>query len=205
MGGQAPHGVTVAAALLVALVSTGGARAEAPSELTDAIRADLRIPAAIGRCSPWEWSPTVAFHEIRSGLYLVTVGHAAATQPSSLYLFDGARHVRIDSGDSGTVQIERVDLIGDRIEVMYFPTPSGDAPRLRSAVIEKAEGDWRVDRDTPYARVTALLAQVPADQVHGVGTRRYVLTIEHQTPVTSSSSVYLFEGASYVRLRTRGP
>ena len=64
---------------------------------------------------PWEWVPGIHIQKIRRGLYLVAVDYAAASQPSSLYLFDGPRDVKIDSGGPGTVRVEKTFVDGDRM------------------------------------------------------------------------------------------
>src|SRR5262245_61308448 len=55
---------------------------------------------------PWDWVPTLAIHKVRSKLSLVAIGQAWVAGASTLYLFDGARHVKIDSGEVGTVQVD---------------------------------------------------------------------------------------------------
>src|SRR6185295_17849128 len=57
---------------------------------------------------PWEWVPRVVIRTVRSGLYLVAISQAVSGMPSTLYLFDGPRHVLVDSGTGGTVQVRRV-------------------------------------------------------------------------------------------------
>ena len=127
---------------------------------------------------PWEWAPSVAFRKVQAGLYLVALGHAVSTQPSSLYLFEGSRYVRIDSGVSGTVQVEAVRVEGDLIEVAYFPTSGGTFPRLTSARIERTDGRWRVDHDTPYTRVVTLLGRVPRGEIETPDVHRHPLLLE---------------------------
>jgi hypothetical protein len=113
---------------------------------------------------PWEWAPGIDVHKIRSGLYLVAVGQAVSGTPSSLYVFDGPRYVKIESGAGGFVQVIDVVAEGNRIDVVYYPT-SGTMPVLTSARLEKRAGAWRVDLDTPYRRVTALLERFSYGEV----------------------------------------
>lgn len=127
---------------------------------------------------PWEWVPGVEIRKLRSGLYLVAMSMAASGTPSSLHLFDGPAHVMIDAGESGTVEVVRVQVDGDRVEVVYVPTPSSSGPHLTSAVIERRGTGWRVDRDTPYRRVTALLARVPPDAIRDPRVHRHPLVLE---------------------------
>src|SRR5262245_21829149 len=104
---------------------------------------------------PWEWVPAIEFHKVRPGLYFVALSQAFNGTPGSLYLFEASRYVRVDSGASGVVQVHEVFVTDDRIEVAYFPTPSTSMPVLTSALLEKREGAWHVDHDTPYRRITA--------------------------------------------------
>jgi hypothetical protein len=122
--------------------------------------------------------PALEIRTIRPGLHLVAVGDAVTTRPSTLYLFEGPDHVAIDAGVSGTVQVDAIHADGDRIEVAYFPTPTGGAPRLTSAVVERRDGAWRVDHDTPYRRVSALLARVPPDEMLAPDIGRNPLVLE---------------------------
>lgn len=127
---------------------------------------------------PWEWVPSIEVHKVGSRLYLVALGHAISTQPSSLYLFDGASYVAIDSGNSGLVQVDDVYVEGDRIEVAYFPHRSGGRPRLTSALIERKGRAWRVDRNTPYRRVAARLEDVPASEMRERHVHRHPILLE---------------------------
>jgi len=142
--------------------------------------AQVDIDTEFGRIvpvPPWEWAPVVEFHKVGSDLYLVAVGHAVSTQPSSLYLFDGPAYVKVDTGEAGTIQVERIEAQGDRIVIDYFPTPSGSAPQLTSAVIDRDGGTWRVDHDTPDRRAVALLAQVPRSDMEDRGVHRNPLLL----------------------------
>jgi hypothetical protein len=127
---------------------------------------------------PWQWMPKVEFHKVGPGLYLVAVGHAASTQPSSLYLFDGSAHVKIDTGENGTVVVTRIEAQSDRIAIDYFPTPGSTGPQLTSVVIERQSGTWRVDHDTPDRRAVALLAQVPHSDIEDRGVHRNPILLE---------------------------
>lgn len=95
---------------------------------------------------PWEWTPATYFHRVRPGLYLVALSQAFAGTPGSFYLFDGPRHVKIDSGESGPPEVKKLQINGDRVEIEYLPTPASTRPVLASAVVEKSGTDWRVDR-----------------------------------------------------------
>jgi hypothetical protein len=132
---------------------------------------------------PWQWVPIVDFRKAGPGRYLVALGHAVSTQSSSLYLFEGARHVWIDSGVSGTVQVESVRAEDDLIEVVYFPTPSGGAPLLKSALFPEV---W--------------YQAGPTIGIRRLGPALYLVTIESLRPDARGASLCLFAGARHACL-----
>jgi hypothetical protein len=178
------------------------AQVENTAELLDTVHADPRVLEALGMflhatdaerlsdeqtaerftrlvpAPPWEWAPSIEVHKVRSRLYLVALGHAVTTQPSSLYLFDGSSYVAIDSGNLGLVEVEDVHVEGDRIEVAYFPERAGGRPRLTSALVERKGGAWRVDRNTPYRKVAARLEDVSSDEMRERRVHRHPVLLE---------------------------
>ncbi|MBI5100784.1 MAG: hypothetical protein HZB33_02945 [Nitrospirae bacterium] len=92
-----------------------------------------------------EWVPQFEIKKVKKGLYLVSLGSAAVTQASSLYLFQGASHLKIDSGDLGLIYIENIHATDSQIEVTYLRTPGSTRPERVTASLQMRAGVWRVE------------------------------------------------------------
>ena len=70
--------------------------------------------------SRWrKWVPAVKIKRIRRGLHLVSIGHAASTQESSLYLFEGRVYRKVDASKAGLIYIEDVETTDSLLALRY--------------------------------------------------------------------------------------
>jgi len=91
-----------------------------------------------------EWVPVFEIRKAKRGLYLVSIGYAAVTQESSLYLFQGSAYVLIDSGNVGLIHIEDAANSDSQLGVTYVRTPGSTRPENVTATLSKQSGKWRV-------------------------------------------------------------
>ena len=91
-----------------------------------------------------EWVPQFEIRKVKNGLYLVSLGYAAVTQESSLYLFQGSAYILIDSGNIGLIHIEDVSSPDAQLEVTYVRTPGSTQPESVTAALSNRSGKWRV-------------------------------------------------------------
>ncbi len=91
-----------------------------------------------------EWVPQFEIKKVRSRLYLVSLGYAAVTQESSLYLFQGVSYLKIDSGDGGLIHVEDVTISDSQIIVTYVRTPGSTRPEQVTATLSKQAEKWQL-------------------------------------------------------------
>ncbi|HEX2966199.1 MAG TPA: hypothetical protein VHO84_10450 [Syntrophorhabdaceae bacterium] len=89
------------------------------------------------------WIPVFEIEKIKRGLCIVSIGHAFATQPSSLYMFDGSKYYRIDTGVAGLIHILQLRTVDSAVEVTYLKTPGSTRPDITTAVLMKND-IWKV-------------------------------------------------------------
>jgi hypothetical protein len=91
------------------------------------------------------WTPYIITKKVDNGVYLVSIGAAAVTQPSSLYLFYDMSKVLIDRRDrGGTIDISTYKLREKKLEVIYSPEPGSTRPIRGTAYLEKEGDRWKV-------------------------------------------------------------
>ncbi len=92
-----------------------------------------------------KWIPYLITEKVDKGLYLVSIGSAATTQPGGLYLFYGSSRVLIDRSDGGgTVSISTYKLEGKKLRVLYNPVPGATRPTKGIAYLENTENGWKL-------------------------------------------------------------
>lgn len=92
-----------------------------------------------------KWIPYLRPERVAYGIYLVSIGSAAVTQPSSLYLFYNSSRLLIDRRiGGGAIEILNFELKGNRLEVVYRPEPGSTAIITETAYIEKHCDNWDV-------------------------------------------------------------
>ncbi len=93
-----------------------------------------------------EWVPVFEIEKVKNKLYLVSIGYAAVTQESSIYLFQDASHLKIDTGDLGLIHIVNVQISGYKLEVTYLRTPGSTRPEKVIALLNNKDGKWRISK-----------------------------------------------------------
>jgi hypothetical protein len=89
--------------------------------------------------------PVFNIKTIRRGLHLVSLGCAASTQESSLYLFEGRTYHKIDDSLAGLITPEDVKTTGSLVTLKYERAHS-EGREIVIATLTKQGATWRVTR-----------------------------------------------------------
>jgi hypothetical protein len=90
------------------------------------------------------WIPVISMKRLRSKLYLVGIGAAASTQPSSLYIFYDSNYKRITKDDYGLIYVTDFRLVNDELGVIFNRTPGSTHPLLDFALLHRYDGEWKI-------------------------------------------------------------
>jgi hypothetical protein len=94
--------------------------------------------------SRWrKWVPAVKIKKIRSGLHLVSIGHAASTQESSLYLFEGRVYRKVDASEAGLIYIEDVETT-DSLLTLRYERIRASRREIVTATLVKQRATWKI-------------------------------------------------------------
>jgi hypothetical protein len=91
------------------------------------------------------WVPVFNIKTIRRGLHLVSLGYAASTQESSLYLFEGRTYHKIDDSLAGLISPEDVKTTGSLVTLKYERVHS-EGREIVIATLTKQGATWRATR-----------------------------------------------------------
>jgi hypothetical protein len=92
-----------------------------------------------------KWIPWLTIKRVADDIYIVSVGSAAVTQSSSLYLFYNSSRLMIDRRDGGgAIDILSCELKGTKLKVIYRPEPGSTAIMTGSAYLEKRGNKWEI-------------------------------------------------------------
>jgi hypothetical protein len=94
----------------------------------------------------WKWVPGVTIKRLRSRLYIMSISQAAVGTESSLYLFEGRACHKIDSGETGLIQLVEVKTAGPAITVKYVRTPGSSRPETVTATLTREGTAWKIIR-----------------------------------------------------------
>jgi hypothetical protein len=86
----------------------------------------------------------VTIRRVKDNLYLVGIGYAAATQPSSLYIFYDSSYKRIAKGENGLISVIDFRLRGDELGVVFYRVPGSTHPAKDFAFLKKEKDAWFV-------------------------------------------------------------
>lgn len=91
-----------------------------------------------------EWVPAIGIKRIEKTLYLVSVGAAAVTQPSSLYIFYDNAYRRIATGENGLINVIDFKLVDNEIGVIFNRIPGSTSFRPDFALLRKEKDKWHI-------------------------------------------------------------
>ena len=94
-----------------------------------------------------KWTPYLRTIKVASNTYVVSIGAAAVTQPSSLYLFYDSHRLLIDRYDRGGIIDINDAFVSDRMQrlkITYRPVPGSTRPMTGTAYLEKKKDKWKV-------------------------------------------------------------
>jgi hypothetical protein len=84
---------------------------------------------------------------VAKDIYVASIGAAATTQPSSLYLFYDSHRLLIDRRDrGGAIDINDASISDhmQKLKVIYRPVPGSTRPMTGTAYLEKKKDKWKV-------------------------------------------------------------
>ena len=94
-----------------------------------------------------KWTPYLRTIKVASNTYVVSIGAAAVTQPSSLYLFYDSHRLLIDRYDRGGIIDINDAFVSDRMQrlkITYRPVPGSTRPMTGTAYLKKNKDKWKV-------------------------------------------------------------
>ena len=94
----------------------------------------------------------VTIRRVKDNLYLVGVGYAASTQPSSLYIFYDSLYKRIDKGENGLISVMDFRLRDDELVVIFCRTPGLTHPDMDFALLKQEKDEWFVQWNSVQQR-----------------------------------------------------
>lgn len=98
----------------------------------------------LGVKAGWKgWLPTLTIKHVNENLYLVGIGYAATTQPSSLYIFYDSSYKRIAKGENGMISVIDFRLRDDELGVVFY-REYGSHPPKDFALLKRENGEWFV-------------------------------------------------------------
>lgn len=90
------------------------------------------------------WIPAISIKGLRDKLYLVGIGAAASTQPSSLYVFYDSFFKKIATGENGLINVIDFRLAGNELGVIFNRFPGSTAFEPGFALLRKDKSEWNV-------------------------------------------------------------
>jgi len=90
------------------------------------------------------WIPAISIKGLRDKLYLVGIGAAASTQPSSLYVFYDSSYKKIATGENGLIYVVDFRIANDEIGIVFNRIPGSTHPLLDFALLRRYDGEWKV-------------------------------------------------------------
>ena len=90
------------------------------------------------------WIPAISIKGLRDKLYLVGIGAAASTQPSSLYMFYDSSYKKIATGENGLIDVIDYRLAGNELGVIFNRVPGSTAFEPSFALLRKNTSEWNV-------------------------------------------------------------
>ncbi len=91
-----------------------------------------------------EWAPVMRIKHLKSSLYLVSIGYAFGTQPSSLYVFYDSSYKKIATGENGLIDVIDYRLAGNELGVIFNRVPGSTAFEPGFALLRKNKSEWNV-------------------------------------------------------------
>lgn len=91
-----------------------------------------------------EWVPWIEIKRLKNSLYLVSIGYAVTTQPSSLYLFYDSSYIKIATGENGLIRVIDFRFSDNELGVIFNQLPGSTAFSPNFALLNKKEGKWGV-------------------------------------------------------------
>lgn len=102
----------------------------------------LRLDNLFDKAGWAEWIPSMSIKRVKDKLYFVGVGAAAASQPSSLYLYYDSAYHRIATGQAGLIQVIDCRLVGNKLGVIFNRVPGSTAFQPDFALLSKKNDEW---------------------------------------------------------------
>lgn len=102
----------------------------------------LRLDNLFDKAGWAEGIPVISIKRVKDKLYLVGVGAAASSQPSSLYLYYDSAYHRIATGQTGLIQVIDYRLIGNKLGVIFNRMPGSTAFQPGFALLSKKDDKW---------------------------------------------------------------
>jgi len=90
------------------------------------------------------WIPAISIKGLRDKLYLVGIGAAASTQPSSLYMFYDSSYKKIATGENGLIDVIDYRLAGNELGVIFNRVPGSTAFEPGFALLRKNKSEWNI-------------------------------------------------------------
>jgi hypothetical protein len=90
--------------------------------------------------------PWIEIKRIRSGLHIMSIGNACTMPGTSLYLFEGRVHHKLDSGEAGCIDIQDVKITDSIVTVRYNRAPCSTGPEIVTATLTKQGTTWKITR-----------------------------------------------------------
>jgi len=164
----------------------------------------------------------VTIRRVKDNLYLVGVGYAASTQPSSLYIFYDSLYKRIDKGENGLISVIDFRLRDAELGVIFCRTPGSTHPDMDFALLKKEKDGWFVqwnsvqqsewiaaDGEAKYLRDDLSLIQVRGsdfglNRVEETVRSKIMKDINRQDIGSQFTGLWERKGDAYVR-RSRLP
>jgi hypothetical protein len=107
-------------------------------------RLEMLFSYLCGKAGWKEWTPSVKIKRVKRNLYLVGIGYAAVSQPSSLYVFYDTVYKKIAAGENGTIYVIDFRLVNDELGVIFYRIPGSTHPLIDFALIGKEKGEWHI-------------------------------------------------------------
>lgn len=104
----------------------------------------MRLAHLFTKAGWTEWVPVMKIKRLKSTLYLVGIGYAFGTQPSSLYVFYDSSYKKIATGENGLINVIDYRMVGDELGVIFNRVPGSTAFEPDFALLRKEKGKWNV-------------------------------------------------------------
>ncbi len=104
----------------------------------------MRLAHLFTKAGWTEWVPVMRIKHLKSSLYLVSIGYAFGTQPSSLYVFYDSSYMKIATGENGLIDVIDYRLAGNELGVIFNRVPGSTAFEPGFALLRKNKSEWNV-------------------------------------------------------------